>query len=139
MAGRKKATLPALLSVVLGGTLFCGPVQHLKSRLALRAEGMDKWRVGPGDVFTGQAQKVLYLMQENPTLFDSAMEQELEILHEQRENENEQKEYSSREDVKEDTLVLRKRIEEVKHMERTRVVTELLYLKVLGFCEAQRM
>jgi hypothetical protein len=69
-------------------------------------------------------------MKENPALFDSAVEEELEALAVQRDEEEDQKAKLKEEGIKEDTLVLRRRMDEVRESERTRVVTELLYLKV---------
>jgi len=81
------------------------------------------------EVYSGQAQKALYLLKENPMLFESAIEEELETLGVQREEEEKQNNDLS-EDAEKDSLVLRRRIEEVRQTERARVVTELLYLKV---------
>lgn len=88
------------------------------------------WRAGPAEVYSGQAQKALYLMRENPALFDSAVEEELEALAIQRDEEEDQKAQLENDGIKEDTLVLRRRMDEVREAERTRIVTELLYLKV---------
>eukprot|EP00434_Breviolum_minutum_P038393 symbB.v1.2.034055.t1/scaffold4328.1/size41134/2 len=62
-------------------------------------------------------------MKENPTLFDMTKLQVDKEEEEKRKNEMEA-------NPKEDTLVLRRRIEEVKMNDRVRAVTELLYLKV---------
>ncbi|CAK0857164.1 unnamed protein product [Prorocentrum cordatum] len=69
-------------------------------------------------------------MRENPALFDSAVEEELEALAVQRDEEEDQKAQLESDGIKEDTLVLRRRMDEVRQAERTRIVTELLYLKV---------
>jgi len=81
------------------------------------------------DVYSGQAQKAMYLMQENPILFESTVEEELEALQEQKDEEARQKQ-AMEESPKEDMMVLRGRMEEVRQKERMRVVTELIYLKV---------
>eukprot|EP00445_Apocalathium_hangoei_P024861 CAMPEP_0203931880 /NCGR_PEP_ID=MMETSP0359-20131031/70376_1 /ASSEMBLY_ACC=CAM_ASM_000338 /TAXON_ID=268821 /ORGANISM="Scrippsiella Hangoei, Strain SHTV-5" /LENGTH=364 /DNA_ID=CAMNT_0050861275 /DNA_START=33 /DNA_END=1127 /DNA_ORIENTATION=- len=92
------------------------------------------WKVGPGDVYTGQAQKAMYLLKENPQLFEGAVEETLEALRDQREVEEANKEQAAiatgKEEPGKDALVLRKRIEEVRAAERQRIVTEMLYLKV---------
>lgn len=92
------------------------------------------WRAGPGEVFTGQAQKALYLLKENPLLFDSCIESLLEEITQQREQENEQtmEMQDSTADAGKDTLALRKRMEEVREHDRLRIVKELLYIKVLA-------
>jgi len=101
--------------------------------IAMRAESSsnlpDLWKAGPADVFSGQAQKALYLMKENPVLFEDSVEDSLEKLSEARDDEEKQKK-DLEANAKEDTLMLRKRIEEVRLTERTRTVMELLYLKV---------
>eukprot|EP00440_Ansanella_granifera_P015807 gb/GFBE01017169.1/.p1 GENE.gb/GFBE01017169.1/~~gb/GFBE01017169.1/.p1 ORF type:complete len:430 (+),score=126.65 gb/GFBE01017169.1/:1-1290(+) len=87
------------------------------------------WKAGPADVYSGQAQKALYLMKENPMLFDDTVEEELEKLQVQKDAEQKAK-TALEANAKEDQLVLRRRIEEVKMNDRMRIVTELLYLKV---------
>lgn len=82
-------------------------------------------------MYSGQAQKALYLLQENPILFESSVEEELEALQTQK-DEDERRKNALEENPKEDTLVLRQRMEEVRDKERMRVATELLYLKVCG-------
>jgi len=64
-------------------------------------------------------------------LFDSTVEEELQVLQEQKEEEERQKN-ALEATTKEDTLVLRRRMDEVRRNERLRIVTELLYLKVCG-------
>eukprot|EP00435_Cladocopium_sp_Y103_P013579 s350_g3.t1 len=107
-------------------------VQSARSRPQLHASSSElpeKWKAGPAEVYSGVAQKAVYLMKENPTLFDMTVDEELEKLQEQKEEE-EKKKNEMEANAKEDTLVLRRRIEEVKMNERIRAVTELLYLKV---------
>jgi len=89
----------------------------------------EKWKVGNVQVYSGQAQKAMYLMAENPILFDSTVEEELELLQSQAEEEERQKN-ALEATTKEDTLVLRRRMDEVRRGDRMRIVTELLYLKV---------
>eukprot|EP00931_Biecheleriopsis_adriatica_P048861 TRINITY_DN28233_c0_g1_i1.p1 TRINITY_DN28233_c0_g1~~TRINITY_DN28233_c0_g1_i1.p1 ORF type:complete len:433 (-),score=107.12 TRINITY_DN28233_c0_g1_i1:52-1320(-) len=123
--------LAAFSSQAFAGLDIARRAPASRSRAVLRATSADlpaQWKAGPADVYSGQAQKALYLMKENPMLFDSTVEEELEALQTEKESEEMQKE--AFEDAKEDTLVLRRRIEEVKMSERTRIVTELLYLKV---------
>lgn len=91
----------------------------------------DKWKAGPADVYSGQAQKAMYLMQENPVLFESTLEEELEALQQQKDEEERQK-GALEENPKEDTLALRRRMDEVRQNDRLRIVTELMYLKVCG-------
>lgn len=79
-------------------------------------------------VSTSFAQKVLYLLNEQPLLFDSAVEEELVRLQEQREEEKEALDGVA--ELSGDSLALQKRVVEVRLSERVRVVTELLYLKV---------
>mmetsp|Transcript_125146 Transcript_125146/g.389582 ORF Transcript_125146/g.389582 Transcript_125146/m.389582 type:complete len:343 (-) Transcript_125146:11-1039(-) len=81
-------------------------------------------------MYSGQAQKAMYLMQENPVLFESTIEEELEALQRQKEEEERQKAAPEEEPPKKDMLVLRGRMDEVRRNERMRIVTELLYLKV---------
>lgn len=90
------------------------------------------WTAGPAEVYSGQAQKALYLLKEDPPLFDSSVEQELEALRDQREEEEDQRAAleATKEDAGKDQLVLRRRMEEVREKDRLRIVTELLYLKV---------
>lgn len=98
---------------------------------AAEAEAMpEKWRPGPADVYSGQAQKAMYLLRENPVLFDSAVEEELQALQEQKEEQEAAQSSVANADDKEDALVLRRRMDEVRQNERMRIVTELLYLKV---------
>ncbi|CAE7311061.1 unnamed protein product, partial [Symbiodinium pilosum] len=105
------------------------PQVSTSRRSIMRASDLpEKWKAGPAEVYTGLAQKSYYLMKENPVLFDMTVDEDLEKL--QVEKEDEEKQKKDLEDAKEDTLVLRKRIEEVKMNERIRAVTELLYLKV---------
>jgi len=68
-------------------------------------------------------------MKANPELVDTSIEQELERLTEQRDQELREEEQQA-EVAEKDALVLRSRVKEVREKERTRVVTELLYLKV---------
>jgi len=96
---------------------------------ASNADLPDKWKAGPAEVYSGVAQKALYLMKENPTLFDMTVDEELEKLQVDKEEEEKRKNEMEA-NPKEDTLVLRRRIEEVKMNDRVRAVTELLYLKV---------
>jgi len=99
-------------------------------RSMMRASDLpEKWKAGPAEVYTGLAQKSYYLMKENPVLFDVTVDEDLEKLQVEKEDEEKQKK-DLEGNAKEDTLVLRKRIEEVKMNERIRAVTELLYLKV---------
>jgi len=102
-------------------------------RWAMRATDAEalpeKWKVGNVQVYSGQAQKAMYLMAENPILFDSTVEEELELLQSQAEEEERQKN-ALEATTKEDTLVLRRRMDEVRRGDRMRIVTELLYLKV---------
>lgn len=87
------------------------------------------WKAGPADVYSGQAQKALYLLKEDQMLFESAVDEALEMLQSQR-AEEEATQGSLDDKAKEDTLVLRRRMKEVRQNERARIVTELLYLKV---------
>ncbi|CAK8998223.1 unnamed protein product [Durusdinium trenchii] len=107
-------------------------VEPMRRRTRAKASSSDlpdKWKAGPAEIYTGVAQKAVYLMKENPTLFDMSVEEELEKLQEEKEEE-EKKKSEMEANAKEDTLVLRRRIEEVKMNDRIRAVTELLYLKV---------
>lgn len=88
---------------------------------------MELWRPGPAEVYSGPAKKALYLMKEQPALFEDAIEDELSNLMNQKEAEEGQ---SLPSDVKPDTLVLRRRVKEVREKERQRIAMELLYLKV---------
>jgi len=115
-----------------------GPAAHRQkrparaaSRLQLRATGneVDKWRFGPADVYTGPAQKAAYLLQQNPELFNAAVEEELEKLNEQKEEAKQQDETAG-EKVEKDALVLRQRVKEVRERDRMRTAMELLYLQV---------
>lgn len=100
------------------------------ARSAASTEAMpDKWRAGPVEVYSGQAQKALYLLKTEPMLFEPAVEEALEQLSDQREEEEQQQGALDQEPGK-DTLALRRRMEEVRQAERARIVTELLYLKV---------
>lgn len=92
------------------------------------------WKAGPGDVYTGQGQKAMYLLKENELLFEEAFESELEAISVQREQEEQLRRELERsaQDAGKDTLALRRRMEEVKDSERLRIVTELLYVKVLS-------
>jgi len=90
----------------------------------------EKWRPGPAEVYSGQAQKAMYLLRENPVLFDSSVEEELQVLQEQKEEQEAAQSSLSNANDKEDALVLRRRMSEVLQNERMRIVTELLYLKV---------
>lgn len=107
--------------------------QQLGVRTRLQATSQSDlpatWRAGPAEIYSGQAQKALYLMKENPLLFEETVEQELEDLQVQKDEDDKAK-AALETNAKEDTLMLRKRIEEVKQNERMRIVTELLYLKV---------
>lgn len=96
---------------------------------ASNADLPDKWKAGPAEVYSGVAQKALYMMKENPTLFDMTVDEELEKLQVDKEEEEKRKNEMEA-NPKEDTLVLRRRIEDVKMNDRVRAVTELLYLKV---------
>lgn len=89
----------------------------------------EKWRAGPAEIYSGIGQKAMYLLKENPMLFDAALEEEFENLQTLKEQEENQKR-ALETTTKEDTLALRKRMDEVRSAERMRVVTELLYLKV---------
>jgi len=101
-----------------------------RARAAMRAGSLpEKWKAGPAEVYTGLAQKSFYLMKENPLLFDMTVDEELEKLQVEREDEEKEKK-GLEANAKEDTLALRRRIEEVKMSDRIRAVTELLYLKV---------
>jgi len=81
------------------------------------------------DVYSGQAQKALYLLQTDPMLFEPAVEESLQALTAAREDE--EAKGSSPDDAHEgDMLSLRKRMDEVRESERVRTVMELLYLKV---------
>lgn len=116
--------------VGLGPSLWRAP--QTEARISLRAESVDlpsMWKAGPADVYSGQAQKALYLMKENPMLFEDSVDEELEKLRDAREAEEQQKK-DLEANPKGDELVLRKRIEEVRLIDRARTVTELLYLKV---------
>ncbi|CAJ1386028.1 unnamed protein product [Effrenium voratum] len=139
--GRSQARRGAcrLAAIVVAANLWLafanplyGKAAKVPHRCCLRASGSDlpdKWKAGPADVYTGVAQKALYLMKENPMLFDMTVDEELEKLQEEK-YEEEKKKKVMESPAKDDQLVLRRRIEEVKMNERIRAVTELLYLKV---------
>lgn len=85
---------------------------------------------GPAKVYSVQAQMVLNLFRENFDLCHEIVQQQLEVLRDQRE---EEKRFNWRllektSDV--DAVVLCKRMSEVQVSARARVVAELLYLKV---------
>jgi len=118
---------------MFGGSRTTSKLHRHRGAIALAATDAkstpDKWKHGPVEVFTPAAQKVLYLMKANPELVDTSIEQELERLTEQRDQELREEEQQA-EVAEKDALVLRSRVKEVREKERTRVVTELLYLKV---------
>jgi len=87
------------------------------------------WKVGPVRVHTGPAQKALYLLKEDPMLFDVAVDEELETLRRQN-AEAEVQRGTLNETAKKDMLALRRRMEEVRRSECAEVATELLYLRV---------
>merc|ERR1719428_2203738 len=87
---------------------------------------------GPAKVYSVQAQMVLNFFRENFDLCHEIVQQQLEVLRDQRE---EEKRFNWRllektSDV--DAVVLCKRMSEVQVSARARVVAELLYLKVAG-------
>jgi hypothetical protein len=91
---------------------------------------MELWKAGPVEVASGQAQKALYLLKENPMLFDSAVEEALEALAEARDAEEGGESAADGEAAKDDMALLRRRMDEVRSSDRMRTVMELLYLKV---------
>jgi len=93
----------------------------------------EKWRVGPADVYSGQAQKALYLLKENPELFEDSVEEELEKLNNEKDAARAQ-EAAANKDVKDqDALALRSRVKEVREQERLRIAYELIYLKTCNY------
>lgn len=65
-------------------------VEPMRRRTRAKASSSDlpdKWKAGPAEIYTGVAQKAVYLMKENPTLFDMSVEEELEKLQEEKEEE----------------------------------------------------
>lgn len=107
-------------------------VGHAKKAWIPRAQRSDGAVAdGPAKVYSGQAQMVLNSLKENPGLFDERVEQQLEALRDQRQEEEDQQQ-SLEKTLEEDSLILRKRINEVRQSERLRIVKELLYLKVVN-------
>eukprot|EP00746_Dinoflagellata_sp_MGD_P090861 gnl/MRDRNA2_/MRDRNA2_35920_c0_seq2.p1 gnl/MRDRNA2_/MRDRNA2_35920_c0~~gnl/MRDRNA2_/MRDRNA2_35920_c0_seq2.p1 ORF type:complete len:459 (+),score=113.75 gnl/MRDRNA2_/MRDRNA2_35920_c0_seq2:120-1496(+) len=85
---------------------------------------------GPAKMHSGQAQMALNLLKENPSLFDERVVQQLETLRDER-KEEQQQQFMGKTSAQEPDI-LRSRINEVRRKERIRIVTELLYLKVLN-------
>jgi len=96
------------------------------------AEIPKKWSIGPADVYTGPAQQALYLLRENPDLFDATVEAEFEKLQDQK---SDAKQHDAAEDKLQDkdAIVLRRRVQEVRESERACIATELMYLKVCNY------
>lgn len=97
------------------------------------AKSPSRWRAGPGDVFTGEAQQALYLLRENRDWFEMAVDASLQALQRQRDaahGSNPSPTPPPSNAAVKDALVLGQRIAEVRAAERAKVVTELLYLKV---------
>lgn len=124
--GGSSSTRPSSASSRQLGNRIRGP-----SALQLRAAAaeLEKWKHGPADVYTGPAQKALYLLKENPELFSSAVEEELDKLNDQKE-EAKQQDSTAGDGVDKDALVLRSRVKEVRELDRMRIAMELLYLQV---------
>jgi len=87
------------------------------------------WQLGPVEIRTGRGQKALYLLKDDPLLFDASLQGELETLAHEVETEAIQQ-ASLQESTEADTRALRRKMSEVRAKERVQVVTELLYLQV---------
>lgn len=105
------------------------PAQRIRRSASNGDAAPRVWNAGPAEVHSGQAQMALDLLKENPMLFDSNLEKALEALHEQLQRDALQR-IELNGTAKDDNLILRRRMNEVRQSERKRVVTELLYLKV---------
>ena len=89
----------ALPGILLLDALTCAfvnlrhvPLRWRTSQTSLRAAELpEKWKAGPAEVYSGVAQKAVYLMKENPTLFDMSVDEELEKLQEEKEEEEKTK------------------------------------------------
>jgi hypothetical protein len=75
-----------------------------------------------------------YMLKDNPELFDSSVDEQLESLASQKEQEEKQKmelaKQTANQTAEKSTLVLRQRTEEIRRNERFLVAMELMYLKV---------
>jgi len=124
------ADLPALPHRSSGERPLGGRRRPLRvGRPATASTVPDIWTAGPAKVNTGYAQKALYLLKNEPMLFDSAVDSVLEALREQRDQDLlSQKPEPS--EAGQDLLTLQQRMLQVKQNERAKIVSELLYLKV---------
>eukprot|EP00929_Paragymnodinium_shiwhaense_P001382 TRINITY_DN101610_c0_g1_i1.p1 TRINITY_DN101610_c0_g1~~TRINITY_DN101610_c0_g1_i1.p1 ORF type:complete len:432 (-),score=103.89 TRINITY_DN101610_c0_g1_i1:129-1424(-) len=140
-AAAASVSIQAACWVAWGGSASTGPSASSSNPLGRRVRGaalqlraavgeVSKWRAGPADVYTGPAQKALYLLEQNPELFASAVEEELERLHDQKEEAKQQAQSEGEASVEKDALVLRQRVKEVRELDRMRTAMELLYLQV---------
>mmetsp|Transcript_34738 Transcript_34738/g.92756 ORF Transcript_34738/g.92756 Transcript_34738/m.92756 type:complete len:410 (-) Transcript_34738:118-1347(-) len=139
--GHSLVGLVAFLVLVLvpaWGRLFTGnltahgrtPLGARHARQARQAESAPMlWQMGPVEIRTGRGQKALYLLKDDPLLFDASLQGELETLAHEVETQAIQQ-ASLQEPTEADTLALRRRMSEVRAKERVQVITELLYLQV---------
>eukprot|EP00747_Dinoflagellata_sp_TGD_P190454 gnl/TRDRNA2_/TRDRNA2_52261_c0_seq1.p1 gnl/TRDRNA2_/TRDRNA2_52261_c0~~gnl/TRDRNA2_/TRDRNA2_52261_c0_seq1.p1 ORF type:complete len:476 (-),score=91.02 gnl/TRDRNA2_/TRDRNA2_52261_c0_seq1:188-1537(-) len=94
---------------------------------------LENWSQGPAEIHSQQGQIANYMLKDNTNLFQYHVEEQLEALNAQREDEEREQlelEQKADKDTEASTLLLRKRKDEVRRTERSRVAMELIYLMV---------